>query len=99
MSDRGSRWRLIGFEDRLDEWQRNESADEDLLLIILPWIMSRFEDPYQGMKREPEFENLWFGPVPHTYDGQGNVVVCSYWIEEAGHSVRCDSFATLALPL
>jgi hypothetical protein len=90
---------LIGFEDRLDEWQRSESADDDLLLLILPWIMSRSEDPYQGMKREPEFENLWFGPVPNTEDGQGNVVACSYWVEETNRCVRCDSFATLSLPL
>lgn len=99
MSELGPRWRLIGFEERLEEWQRSESADDDLLLIILPWVMSRSEAPYSGMKREPEFDNLWFGPVPNTEDGQGHVVACSYWIEEESHCVRCDSFATLSLPL
>lgn len=42
---------------------------------------------------------LWFGAVPNTEDALGQVVTCSYWIEEERHAVRCDNFATLDLPL
>ena len=46
-----------------------------------------------------EQQRRWFGAVPDTDDGLGHVVVCSYWIEETRRAVRCDSFATLNLPL
>ncbi|MEN3360299.1 MAG: hypothetical protein V7637_4281, partial [Mycobacteriales bacterium] len=29
----------------------------------------------------------------------GKIVACAYWIEESTRVVRCDSFATLRLPL
>jgi hypothetical protein len=37
--------------------------------------------------------------VPNSQDDAGRVVVCSYWIFESQHLVRCNSFATLGLPL
>lgn len=61
--------------------------------------MTRFDDPYHGVRREKGFANLWFGPIPGSADGSGTVVACSYWIEEETHTVRCDSFATLNEPL
>lgn len=61
--------------------------------------MTRFSDPYQGVRRESGFANLWFGPVPNSDDGRGVVVACAYWIEESSHTVRCDSFASLSQPL
>jgi hypothetical protein len=45
------------------------------------------------------FANLWFGRVPGSENGDGQVVTCSLWIEEAPRTVRCDSFATLNLPI
>jgi hypothetical protein len=47
----------------------------------------------------PQFENLWHGAIPGSDDGAGRVVACSYWIVESQHLVRCNSFATLGLPL
>jgi hypothetical protein len=61
-------------------------------------VLSRFDDPYQGVHREPGFENLWYGAVPETRHDGDQVVVCSYWIEERTRTVRCDSIATLGLP-
>lgn len=53
-----------------------------------------------GMRREPDFPNLWFGPIPGTYDAvTGSVVVCSLWVEESTRTVRCDRVGTLQLPL
>lgn len=46
----------------------------------------------------PDFPNLWFGPVPGTEFG-GHVICCSYFIVEYDHTVKCDSFATLNLPI
>jgi hypothetical protein len=99
VSDEGSPWKLEGFLDRLDAWAERESPEGDLQLIVTAWIMNRYEDPYQGMRREKGFENLWFGAVPNTLHKSSAVVVCSYWIEESIRTVRCDSFATLNLPL
>ncbi|GAA2104040.1 hypothetical protein [Actinomadura alba] len=49
--------------------------------------------------REPGFDNLWYGAVPNSDNVAGQVVICSYWIEEAKRTLRCDSFATLNQPL
>ena len=63
------------------------------------WVLTRLEDPYAGMQRQPGFPNLWFGRIPGTYQpGGSTVVVCSLWIEEASRTVRCDRIGTLAIP-
>ena len=54
--------------------------------VVLDWIFTRAEDPYQGVQRQTDFENLWFGAVPRTQRGW-EVVVCSYWIEESAQAV------------
>ena len=92
-------WKLVGFDDRLDNWATQEHPPSELVIAVAHWVLSRFDDPYLGMQREPGFANLWFGPVPESEHGPGRVVVCSYWIEESTRTVRCDSFATLNLPL
>lgn len=91
-------WRLEGFLDRLDAWAKLESPSDDLRLIVTAWVLTRYDDPYQGVRRERGFANLWFGPIPESDDGT-TVVACAYWIEESGRAVRCDSFATLSRPL
>ena len=63
----------------------------------MAWVLTR-SDPYEGVRREPGLENLWFGAVPDSDRGPGHVVTCSYWINEASHTVRCDNFGTLSLP-
>ncbi|MGH3975205.1 MAG: hypothetical protein ACRDS9_18025, partial [Pseudonocardiaceae bacterium] len=56
---------------------------------VMAWILTRYDDPYQGVRRERDLPNLWFGRVPNSYHGSGQVVICSYWIEEFSHTVRC----------
>jgi len=90
---------LERFLERLDAWAEQETPPVDLRVLVTSWIMTRYDNPYQGAQRAEGFENLWFGAVPNTDDGLGHVVVCSYWIEETRHAVCCDSFATLNLPL
>jgi hypothetical protein len=92
-------WTLLDFLERLDAWVELERPVDDLQLIVTDWIMTRYDDPYQGMRLVEGFPNLWFGPVPNSEDGRGHVVACTYWIEESRRAVRCDSFATLGLPL
>ena len=92
-------WRLERFLTEFDLWTERESPSDDLRVVVTEWIVGRQDDPYRGVRREPQFENLWFGAVPGSDDGGGRVVVCSYWIVETQHLVRCNSFATLGLPL
>jgi hypothetical protein len=92
-------WTLEGFGEGLDRWAESEDPNADLRLVVTSWVLSRFDDPYQGVRRERGFSNLWFGVVPNTLHDGGKVVVCSYWVKEAEHIVRCDNFGTLNLPI
>jgi hypothetical protein len=91
-------WDLKDFDWHLDIWIRNEEPDQDLINEVSEWVLSRFDDPYRDMKREPGFDNLWFGPIPHTTWGS-MVVTCSYMIVESDHRVYCKSIATLSRPV
>lgn len=93
------RWRLDRFGEELDSWIQREEPGGDLRLLVTAWIMSRADNPYRGAMRASGFENLWQAVVPNSDDGAGHVVACSYWIYESESSVRCNSFATLGLPL
>jgi hypothetical protein len=93
-------WLLRGFQERLDEWIDLEHPEDWLRVIVVNWVLSRIDDPYVGMRREGGFANLWFGVIPGTGDfAEGVAVVCSLWIEEAEHQVRCDRIATLSWPI
>ena len=48
----------------MDEWVDLEGPPEWLRLLVLNWLLSRIDDPYEGLRRQPDFENLWFGLVP-----------------------------------
>jgi hypothetical protein len=91
-------WQLEDFEERLDTWVALENPPDDLVREVLAWILGRYDDPYQGVRREPGFDNLWYGVVPGTAHGHERVVTCSYWITETTRTVRCNSIATLSWP-
>lgn len=92
-------WALEGFLDRLDAWIELEHPGDDLKIFVTAWTLSRHDNPYAGVRREPGFDNLWFGVVPGSVHGTCKAVTCAYWIFESRHTVRCDSFATLSLPI
>jgi len=92
-------WKLEGFEEALDRWIATETPDQSLRIVVTQWVLTRFDDPYIGVWRADGFENLWFGTVPTSLHGDDMVVTCSYWIYEGEHRVRCDSIATLSLPI
>ena len=91
-------WQLAGFLERLDAWAEQESADDDLRLVVTAWVVSRYDDPYRGVRREAGTDNLWYAVVPDTMH-EGRVVVCSYWINERSRTLVCNGFASLTLPL
>ena len=45
-------------------WIERELPSDDLRLTVTAWILTRYDDPYQGVQREPGFDNLWFGEIP-----------------------------------
>ena len=75
-------WALENFEACLDAWIEHERPSDELRILVTAWVLSRFDDPYVDVRREPSFDNLWFGAVPGSVHGEGRVVVCSYWIHE-----------------
>lgn len=78
-------------------WAEREDIDQDLRLVVTAWIFTRAEDPFGGgVRREPGFENLWFGAIPNSHDGKGHIVVCSYWVHVANSTVACDNFGLLS---
>ena len=91
-------WQLENFEERLDTWILVENPSDDLRFVVTEWVISRFDNPYADVSREPEFPNFWFGQIPGTAH-QGNVVACSYWIFEGDRLVKCDQIASLRLSL
>jgi hypothetical protein len=96
----GSPWIPEGFDDCIQTWDDLEHPPDDLRSWVVEWIFTRLDDPYQGgVKREPGFPNLWWGVVPGTLHGGGMVVVCSYWVLETEHVVRCESLASLSFPV
>ena len=70
----------------------------DLRFIVTSWVLSRFNDPYQGARRELDIPGLWFARIPQTEVGS-TVVVCSYWIHDLDRVARCNTFGTLGLPV
>lgn len=92
-------WQPEGFGERFDQWASDQGPSEDLRLTVIAWTLARFDDPYRGgVRRVPDFDNLWFGPIPGT-EHDGSIVTCGYWIFEEDRRIRCDSYATLSLPL
>jgi hypothetical protein len=93
-----STWELERFLEAFDEWCGLEAPDTELRTSVLAWVMTRAEDPYEGVQRQPGFANLWFGRIPQT-QREWEMVVCSYWVFEQSHTVRCDIIATLNSPV
>jgi hypothetical protein len=91
-------WRLTDFGERLDIWVAEQGASSELRRLVATWILTRFDDPYQGVNRVSGFANLWFGQVPGSVHGE-HAVCCTYRIFELERTVHCDNFATLSLPI
>jgi hypothetical protein len=74
-----------------------ESPEVELRMAVRDWLLSRLDDPYQGVRLEPGFENFWSCVIAGTRRGW-TAVVCSYFIFEATGTVRCNGLATLSWP-
>jgi len=70
-------WQILGTEECLDRWQDREEPSTDLSFLVAEWLVSKLDDPYQGMRRVPELPNLWFGKVSRSDHGADSVVVCT----------------------
>ncbi|WP_223884570.1 hypothetical protein [Micromonospora craniellae] len=90
-------WVLRGFDMHLDLWIATFKPDQDLINLVTAWVLSRFEDPFQGVRREDGFDNLWWGHVPLSLR-DGTMVVCSYFVHERDRVVACNSIVPLSLP-
>jgi hypothetical protein len=93
------RWHLELFDERLDWWVRDMDPPQDLVILVLDWILGLKNNPFVGMSEVEGFVDYWFGPVPYTDHGAGYVVTCSFKVHRDTRVIRCDLFATLARPL
>jgi hypothetical protein len=93
-------WTLIGFTERFAEWVDRETIDERVQQVVAAWIGARALNPYQGVRLEDGFPDLWWGHIPGTFHKGGEAVaVCVYFIDAGGRTVRCDTFASLSWPV
>ena len=61
--------------------------------------MTRQDEPYRGVERDGQVDNLWYcRAIPSTAHGDGEVVVCSCFIYEHTRTVVCASIETLSWP-
>lgn len=92
-------WSLIGFTEAMETWERNEPASgvlDGIRSTVLNWIMSLHDNPRQGAKCDDQ--GIWFAEIPRTlHDGQ--VVCCTYLIDEGTRTVQCCILNTLSWPV
>ena len=99
-ADLPQRWTLLAFAERFAAWVDLETVDEHLGRVVADWIDTRRVNPRQGARRETRVPGLWWAQIPGSqHKGGDYMVVCSYWIDESDHSVRCDNFGSVAWPL
>ena len=92
-------WTLKRFEECLDRWIETRDPGEDLSYLVTEWILTRQDEPYRGVARDGQVDNLWYcNAIPGTAHGDHEVVVCSYFIYEQSHVVMCASIETLSWP-
>lgn len=100
MTSTGSKaWKFELFRERFDQWVARESPPAELRRLVEAWVVTRYANPYEGMRQESGHPNLWYGKVPGSEDGCGNAVACSYWIFESTHTVKCNDFTILGEPI
>lgn len=97
-----SGWNLVGFDDWLDIWINTCAPDQDTRHQVGSWLLTRIEDPFDGMALVGVTEglghpDLWGGWVPDTTWGDQGVY-CSYLILKQTGTVRCNSIMTLPWP-
>lgn len=90
---------LERFLHELDLWIDREPKLGDLRLPVLAWIQGRMDNPYVGVRREEQIDNVWFGAIPGTETVDGEVAVGSYFVFESKKLVRCNSFSLLSPPI
>lgn len=75
---------------------QSDSPSEGVQRGVLRWINGMYDDPYLFAKRVPNFPdpNFWEARIPGSRDGQGHIIVCTYWIRETTRTVQCDLFGT-----
>jgi hypothetical protein len=91
-------WQLAAFAERLDIGGAEQKASDELIRTVAAGIFTRYDDPYRDVRRDTGSPNYWWGPIPDT-EHERYVVCCFYSIIETERRVRCDTFATLALPV
>jgi hypothetical protein len=96
-------WNLTDFETHIELWQQICDPPVEDRLAVANWLLSRLEDPYEGMRHEgvdadgAGHPNLWSGVVPGTYR-DGAAVLVSVMIFERVGTVRCNSIMTQGWP-
>jgi hypothetical protein len=89
-------WELEGFNEAFRWWVDLDSPPRAVQRGVTHWITRLYEDPYLFARRVPNFgdPNFWEARIPGSRDGQGHIILCSYWIWETTRTVRGSLFGT-----
>lgn len=96
-------WLLVGFDERVTGWIRDERPPPDRIRTVLRWIDSRAEDPFAGAQFVPDLGDrlfdILFAHIPGTMGIDGRVVTCTYLIFRADWTVECSMITTASWPV
>ena len=91
-------WKLVQFRDALNNWRAHEHPTPARWEAVLRWMDARRTDPYEGCRRDPRIDNLWFAEIRGTATVE-TVVVCSFRVNLARRELVCSNLATLSRPV
>ena len=89
----------MGFNKWLKIWVREYAPSLPLIVTVRGWVLSRAEDPFEGAKFVPGFNDYLFAAIPGSMGEDGRVVTCAYRIHRADWTVECDMISTSSWPV
>lgn len=58
MASNAGPWALANFADVMELWIERDGPIPRIVMNVGEWVMSRSDDPYEGVRREAGFPNL-----------------------------------------
>ncbi|GAA2712918.1 hypothetical protein [Actinoplanes palleronii] len=99
MPDGGHPWLLSNFDRWISWWVQECEPPLRINITVRGWVVSRAENPFEGARFVPGFDDLLFAAIPGTLDEAGQVVTCTYRVIRADWTVYCSMIGTASWPV